>query len=116
MSLFQQIRKLAIALVAVVMVLLVSAPAQAVAAGTSNSHLIASTELERRSDAAARELEGYMQKENGDEVGSPADQVAGRVKQATGATQTRLEDAKTEVEDQSESLIDRVKEFFESDD
>lgn len=116
MSLFQRGRKLAIAIVAVVIVLLVSVPAKAIAAGVSGSQLIASTEIERRSDAAARELEGYFQKENGDEVGSPADQVAGRVKQATGATQTRLEDAKTEAQEQGESLVDRVKEFFEGDD
>lgn len=115
MSLFQQGRKLAIAIVAVVIVLLVSVPAKAIAA-MPNSQVIASTEMERRAEAADRELEGYMQKENGDEVGSPADQVAGRVKQATGATQTRLEDAKTEVKEQSESLVDRVKEFFEGDD
>lgn len=116
MSLFQRGRRLAIAIVAVVIVLLVSVPAQAIAAGVSGSQLIASTEMERRVEAADRELEGYMQKENGDEVGSPADQVAGRVKQATGATQTRVEDVKTEVKEQSESLVDRVKEFFDGDD
>lgn len=121
MSLFQRGRKLAIAIIAVAIVLMVGVPAKAIAAVLPNSHLpnsqlIAATEMERRAEAADRELEGYMQKENGDEVGSPADQVAGRAKQATGATQTRLEDAKTEVKAQSESLVDRVKEFFEGDD
>ncbi|MBD2092149.1 CsbD family protein [Microcoleus sp. FACHB-1515] len=116
MSLFQRGRKLAIAIVAVVIVLLVSVPAKAIAASLSNSQLVASTEIERRAEAADRELEGYMQKENGDAVGSPADQVAGRAKQATGAAQTRLEDATSEAKEQGESLVDRVKEFFESDD
>ncbi len=126
MSLFQTGRRFAIAILAVAIALMtvISVPAKAMAAALHlpNVHLIADTALERRGDAAARELEGYMQKENGDAVGSPADQLAGRAKQATGATQTRLEDAKDQVEDasddakeQSENIIDRVKEFFDAD-
>ena len=127
MSLFQKGGRFVIAILAVAIAVMtvVSVPAKAIAASLHlpNAQLIAaSTELERRGDAAARELEGYMQKENGDAVGSPADQLAGRAKQATGATQTRLEDAKDQVQDaaddakeQSDSLIDRVKEFFDAD-
>lgn len=121
MSLFQRGQRLAIALVAIAFLLVVT-PARAIAASLSNVQLIATTEIERRGDAAAQELEGYMQKENGDEVGSPADQLAGRAKQATGATQTRLEDAKSQIQDaaddtkdQGESLVDRIKDFFDAD-
>lgn len=122
MSLFQRGRQFAIAIIAVAIVLFVSVPEKAIAAVLPNAQIVASTELERRTDAAARELEGYMQKENGDAVGSPADQLAGRAKQATGATQTRLEDAKDQVRDaasdvneQGEGIVDRIKEFFNAD-
>ncbi|NEQ23593.1 MAG: CsbD family protein [Microcoleus sp. SIO2G3] len=118
MSLFQKSLRLAIALVAVAFITLVGVPAKAMAAALHlpNVPVIAATDIERRTDAAARELEGYFQKENGDAVGSPADQLAGRAKQATGATQTRLEDTKDSVEDaatdakeQGEGLVDRIK-------
>ncbi|MBE9179234.1 CsbD family protein [Oculatella sp. LEGE 06141] len=75
--------------------------------------------LERRTKATAEKLEGQAQRSYGDAVDSPANQIEGAAKQFSGNTRNRVEDAgdrakdlARETEKQSETLVDRVKDFF----
>jgi len=58
---------------------------------------------------------GTVQRNLGDASGQAkgaVKQVKGKVKQDIGTTQNKLDDAKNTVEDQSENLVDSVKDFF----
>lgn len=87
------------------------------------SHLqlaTADSELGRRVEATQKKVEGQVQRSYGDAVDSPANQIEGTTKKLTGEMGNRMEDARGQVKDfardteqESESLIDRVKDFFD---
>lgn len=79
-----------------------------------------STGIERRVKATGRELTGRVQRGFGEVTDSPANRVEGRTKQFSGQAQNRVEDLGDRVKDagrgvqkETESLVDRVKDFFD---
>jgi uncharacterized protein YjbJ (UPF0337 family) len=76
--------------------------------------------LERRANAAKDQIEGKAQRSYGEAVDSPANQVEGSAKEFSGAVRNRVEDAgdqakdlARETEKQGETLVDKIKDFFD---
>lgn len=127
MNLLERSRKFfvgfALVLIAVVSVMGFSpqsSQANALQLLSTDHALVASTGVERRVDATAKDLEGRLQEGVGKVTDSSGDRVEGRLKRAEGQTRLTAEDVKDDSEGffndlqrKAENLVDDAKDLFD---